>query len=310
MLEASEVVLSVDAGQSGVQYEVRHGRELLASANLTAINNGSPAVPQLVALLQPELPTLPRITTVAIGSTGDDSESPDLLLTKLREFGVQRVLLAHDSITSYLGALGERTGAVIAAGTGVVTLAVGATTTARVDGWGHLLGDAGSGFWIGRAGLDAVLRAHDGRGPKTALSTLIVEDFPCLETMYVELQADPWRVRRIASYAKTILQLSTTDAVCASIRDRATAEMALSVAAGLHRVGEYSAEAPTIGCLGNVFRSDSLFDSFTKAVHAKLPSATVLRVAGNGIDGAHLMATLPSDHPLHKHIRSATQAHS
>ncbi|MDT3318074.1 hypothetical protein Q9S71_14695 [Microbacterium sp. KSW4-11] len=46
-----------------------------------------------------------------------------------------------------------------------MTLAVGDRDTARVDGWGWTMGDAGSGFWIGREALTAVMRAHDHRGP-------------------------------------------------------------------------------------------------------------------------------------------------
>jgi N-acetylglucosamine kinase-like BadF-type ATPase len=35
------------------------------------------------------------------------------------------------------------------------------------------MGDAGSGYWLGRAALDAVMRAHDGRGPATALTEVV-----------------------------------------------------------------------------------------------------------------------------------------
>jgi N-acetylmuramic acid 6-phosphate etherase len=52
----------------------------------------------------------------------------------------------------------------------VVAIAIdadGALKTA--DGWGPWLGDEGGGAWIGASGLRAALRAHDGRGPSTAL---------------------------------------------------------------------------------------------------------------------------------------------
>ena len=39
---------------------------------------------------------------------------------------------------------------------------------ARAGGWGYMLGDEGSGYWIGRAALRAVLRESDRRGPATA----------------------------------------------------------------------------------------------------------------------------------------------
>ena len=51
----------------------------------------------------------------------------------------------------------------VAAGTGLIAIGTDLTRWRRADGWGHLLGDCGSGAWIGRAGLEAALRAYDGR---------------------------------------------------------------------------------------------------------------------------------------------------
>jgi N-acetylglucosamine kinase-like BadF-type ATPase len=65
-------------------------------------------------------------------------------------------------------------GLVLVAGTGAVAgRVVGWRATRLIDGHGWLLGDDGSGFWIAVAGLRAVLRDLDGRGPRTALSQLL-----------------------------------------------------------------------------------------------------------------------------------------
>jgi N-acetylmuramic acid 6-phosphate etherase len=45
---------------------------------------------------------------------------------------------------------------------------------ARSDGWGHLLGDDGSGYYLGRAALRAVMRAYDKRGPDTVLTDAVL----------------------------------------------------------------------------------------------------------------------------------------
>ena len=101
----------------------------------------------------------------------------------------------------------RRSGAVVAAGTGVVTLGVGAHSVARVDGWGNIMGDAGSGYWIGREALDAVMRAHDGRGEPTALTAIVRERWPDLESAYIDLQAAEDRVRVVASFANAVSEL-------------------------------------------------------------------------------------------------------
>lgn len=45
----------------------------------------------------------------------------------------------------------------------------------RAGGWGYLFGDEGSGFSLGAAALRAVMRAHDGRGPATLLTGLVLQ---------------------------------------------------------------------------------------------------------------------------------------
>ncbi|MGH9000724.1 MAG: BadF/BadG/BcrA/BcrD ATPase family protein, partial [Acidimicrobiia bacterium] len=96
-----------------------------------------------------------------LSSSSVASETARLLSGRL---GVERVLVTGDVVTAHAGALGGQPGVVVVAGTGAVALALSGTgTVARADGCGHLLGDAGSGYWIGRAGLEAALRATDGR---------------------------------------------------------------------------------------------------------------------------------------------------
>ena len=84
-------------------------------------------------------------------------------------------LVVHDA--QLVLAAGTPAGWGIALISGTGSLAYGANQagqTARAGGWGHLLGDEGSGYAIGLAGLRAVARAADGRGPKTALTELLL----------------------------------------------------------------------------------------------------------------------------------------
>ncbi|PIE99653.1 MAG: hypothetical protein CR979_02640, partial [Propionibacterium sp.] len=150
-------VLAMDAGQTGVRARIVSAGNKISEIQCAGVLSDRPVVPQLAAIVsQVEIPTN---TVLAVGSSGlaDDVKAADLLAL-VQKFGITKVLLTHDSVTSYLGALGDEPGAVVASGTGVVTLALGEKSMTRVDGWGYILGDAGSGFWIGRAGFDAVLR--------------------------------------------------------------------------------------------------------------------------------------------------------
>src|SRR2546423_1431280 len=48
---------------------------------------------------------------------------------------------------------------------------------ARAGGWGHILGDEGSGYWIGRRALRAIVRQADGRSEPTVLTGRVLAHF-------------------------------------------------------------------------------------------------------------------------------------
>jgi len=130
----SSPVLAVDAGQSSTRVRCEPGPWgpgwiVTSSGVRTAL----PLAQQFATIMHDVATAHPEITqsecTVAIGSSGArDDEDPIPVLHALKPFGVSRVLLAHDSITSYLGALGDQLGVVTASGTGVITLAVALPT--------------------------------------------------------------------------------------------------------------------------------------------------------------------------------------
>ena len=67
-------------------------------------------------------------------------------------------------------------GLVVVAGTGSIAYGVNAdAVAARSGGWGPVLADEGSGYWIGRHALVAIMRHADGRGPRTALTPMVLE---------------------------------------------------------------------------------------------------------------------------------------
>ncbi len=282
-------LLALDGGQSGIRTLFVGRGGIHTGPEFTGILSDRPLLAQIRDIV---LATLDggRIDEVAVGLSGlGDTDSASELKSLLGD-SAGRVLLAHDSTTSYLGALGPREGAVVASGTGAVTLAVGPEAVRRVDGWGHLLGDAGSGFWIGREALTAVLRAHDQRGEPTALTEYAVEEFGDLSQLYLQVQADPSRVARIASWARRVSELAATDAVCARISTAAGRELATSVATGLQSVGA----DPVASTVGNVFLNPMVASSFTDHLSTLMPDARVLPAAGSGLDGA---ARLPDVTP-------------
>jgi glucosamine kinase len=301
-------ILAIDAGQTGSKVRVA-GQDLL----FPGIRTSQPLLPQLaaVALAAVERTGAP-VSVITAGVSGLTTREADAgaLLAQIRETGARKVILAHDSTTSFLGALGDVHGAVVAAGTGVVTLAVGESAVARVDGWGHLMADAGSGYWIGREALDAVMREFDGRGPATALRAVAEERWPDLDEAYIDLQSGPDRVSVVASFAEHVARLAREgDAVSQNITLRAGVELAHSVQTALRRVSvdghqqgwdlETSpVERFSVCTIGGVFRSPHLHGAFASHIAASGLNVTLVDPRGSGIDGTVELGSLGPRHPL------------
>jgi len=85
-------------------------------------------------------------------------------------------ILDTDVAAAHSGAFGGRTGIVLSAGTGSICFGRDdAGERFYSDGWGPLLGDEGSGYWLGMEALRAVCRAADGRGPRTRLTANVFD---------------------------------------------------------------------------------------------------------------------------------------
>lgn len=79
-----------------------------------------------------------------------------------------------DIVACYASATAELRGAVLIAGTGAVAARIDQwAITRRCDGYGWLIGDHGSGVWIGREAVSRGLAAVDRRGPDSALAVEI-----------------------------------------------------------------------------------------------------------------------------------------
>ena len=109
---------------------------------------------------------------VCLGMAGvDRPEQKELLRNVLRRLGLrQEVRIVNDAVVALVAGAPAGIGIVVVAGTGAIAYGADpAGTTARAGGWGYLLGDEGSAYWLGHAAVRQGIRAADGRGPETTL---------------------------------------------------------------------------------------------------------------------------------------------
>jgi N-acetylglucosamine kinase-like BadF-type ATPase len=293
--------LAVDAGQSEIRAALtdeRGPRTATAPGVLRvgAAANADDVAAALVAAVTGLGPLPAPVPPAGIGLSGFEAASEDDLRRVeerlRREIGLERLAIASDGLTSLLGALGDRPGAVVAAGTGTVCVGRNGGRLAKVDGWGSLLGDAGSGFAIGRAGLDLALRHADGRGGSAALLAAAERRFAPLPELPERVYGAPVPTRAVAGFAADVaLEAAAGDEAAARILRDAGWELALCACAALERL--FPSDEPTaVSYAGNVFLAGApLLIPFTEEVAARRPSAEVVPPAGDSLAGAALLAT-------------------
>ncbi|MDT0490102.1 BadF/BadG/BcrA/BcrD ATPase family protein [Streptomyces griseus] len=213
-----------------------------------------------------------------------------------RALGVRRLALAADAVTAYAGAVGQRPGAVVAGGTGMIALGTDLTEWHRADGWGHLLGDSGSGAWIGRAGLEAAMRAHDGRrGGSPALLARLHAVFGPAEGLPGLLYPRPDRPAVLASFAPEVAACAGADEVAAGILRKAAthiAEAAAAVCPGAgseagHRTGHGTGETYEVALTGGLFRmGEPLLGPLREELARLVPQARTTTGTGDPLTGA------------------------
>ncbi|GAA2430186.1 N-acetylglucosamine kinase [Streptomyces glaucus] len=254
-----------------------------------------------------------RPAAVVVGAAGfatlGDALRAELPGALARELGVRTVALAADAVTAYAGALGARPGAVVAAGTGLIAIGTDLVRWRRADGWGHLLGDCGGGAWIGRAGLEAALRAHDGRqGGSARLLARAEERFGPVPGLPALLYPRPDRPAVLASFAPEVAACAGDDPVAADILRQAARHMADSMAAVCP-----AGDEPRIAVTGGLLRMGApLAAPLDEELARRLPHARRVTADGDPLHGAVRIATdlasgaltLPDD-PAMLHVVTA-----
>jgi len=202
-------------------------------------------------------PITPHAICVGMAGVDRDDEARTVRAVMRRLGQRSHTLVVNDALIALVAGAGDAPGIVVVAGTGSIAYGRNATgEAARAGGWGHMIGDEGSGYWIGREALAAVMRAGDGRGPATeltgdVLAHFAVEDVSRLPRIVYDREAPRVAVAELGPIVQRSADVG--DAVATRILERAAEELVLAAGSVASRL-EMRGDAFTFFLSGGAFR--------------------------------------------------------
>lgn len=202
------------------------------------------------------------------------------------------ISLVTDCETALYGGLGQKTGIAVIAGTG--SMAGGYDETgrfARAGGWGHILGDEGSGYDIGRLILMSVTKAYDGAGPKTLLTELVlnrlgIETVPELVNIIYGYK-DKKDIAALAPLMDTALYRGDYTAMIISA---SAVHKLLQLVKAVYAKLSFKDDAVMVTTAGGVFESANIYGLFENMLEKEVPAAILVKPMTTQAYGAALIA--------------------
>lgn len=168
----------------------------------------------------------------------------------------QKIVAESDALAALTGAFGGGPGIIVIAGTGVICFGRASNgEIIRVGGWGYLLGDEGSGFFVAQAALIAALKDWDGRGIPTTLRAIFEKHFnvASIELIISQIYSLDFDRGKFAELAPLVFAAADHgDAAAQQIIKNAGRGHGHLIRAALQR-GLWSTPVP-LAFIGNLFR--------------------------------------------------------
>jgi N-acetylglucosamine kinase-like BadF-type ATPase len=213
-----------------------------------------------------------RVSAVCIGVTG--AARPEIaakirgiLAELISESARAKIEVVGDTVIALEAAFGAGPGVVAIAGTGSIVYGRDAAGhTARAGGWGFAVSDEGSGYWIGRRAVSAILNSLD-QGTETALTAMV-------------LQA--WKLNTIDELVQQ------ADAIARELLADAGTKLADLVSTVVRRLAPHAPpDTLPVATTGSVFRqSPVVHQVFYNLLQKSFPGIDVRKDLADPVEGA------------------------
>jgi glucosamine kinase len=286
-------VLGLDIGATGSRAQLCVDGEIVAeskAASASVVAVGPASAKAALADILAQLPLDPQqpLDAVCAGSAGISVRGTRQFLSEhlapLARPG--RTVIVKDAML-ILPAAGLDEGVALICGTGSVAIGTYQGHEMQCGGWGHLLGDEGSGYWIVRTAIRELLSRLDQGVPPGALGASLLEaagaaDLTQLRAAFYR-QPEP---RNWARHAPAVLDCR--DPAAADITGQAA--LALADLAGQAARRLAAPDGIPVVLAGGLMEHKNLLAATVAAVEAALPASPVHALADPPVAGAVRLA--------------------
>ena len=245
-----------------------------------------------------------RIRAICVGGAG--AARPEIadkirgiLAAIIPDVAPARVEIVGDHEIALEAAFGAGPGVIAIAGTGSIVYGRDAAgRIARAGGWGFAISDEGSGHWIGRRAISALMSARD-QGLETALTTMILQAWKLstLDELVQQANSTPPPdfprlfpiVLRAADEGDSIARALLTDAgvKLANLVSIIACRLALNTPAAMPAASMLPVATLPVAKTGSVFRqSAEVCRVFYDTLQASMPGLDVRQDIVDPIEGA------------------------
>ncbi len=246
----SRFVIGIDGGGSTVRVAivtpdlsiVAQAKSTTANPNVAGYDTATQTIQSAVmqALKSANL-SANQIDAVGIGIAGAESQREGTWLASVVRgvLPTSAIALSSDHEIALTGAIGSPHGILILAGTGSIAYGVNSQgKSVLIGGWGWLLGDEGSGYWLGLHALKATIRAFEGSGRPTSLQEPILAQYGLKSRNEIILWAyNSSRQKDIAALAPIVLEhAQAKDPIAITLVETAAYDLSVKVATIRHQL--------------------------------------------------------------------------
>lgn len=290
-----EFIAGIDGGGTKTRICCRdlHGNEIALQQfgpfNMNSI--GSEKFRELMQKIGEYLKSLGNCCAVCIGSAGiSNTQMVDIISESMEQTGISNWKLVGDQVIALHGALDGQAGVAVIAGTGSICFGRGVDgKQVRSGGWGHLIGDEGSGYALGRDAVRAVALAWDGCGPKTALTELLARHFELDTQAKIISYVYGADKSRLAALSQLVEEAAAQEDAVAQEIIRKNAHLLAEQAAAVGQ--KLGLENPKVALLGGMLENNTLLRrEFIRTMEEKYPQYCCISPVHNACTGAVMMA--------------------